>query len=73
MSVFIVFGHLFTAATAGYAFARLRFPGRDKVFILFLANLMVPVIVLHAVPVLKPTVSQRERKVRDLFKFMVGL
>jgi multiple sugar transport system permease protein len=46
MSLFIVAGHLFTAATAGYAFARLRFPGRDKVFILFLANLMVPVIVL---------------------------
>jgi len=46
MSLFIVFGHLFTAATAGYAFARLRFPGRDNVFILFLANLMVPVIVL---------------------------
>ncbi len=46
MSLFIVFGHLFTAATAGYAFARLRFPGRDRVFILFLANLMVPVIVL---------------------------
>jgi multiple sugar transport system permease protein len=46
MSLFIVFGQLFTAATAGYAFARLRFPGRDRVFILFLANLMVPVIVL---------------------------
>ncbi len=46
MSLAIVCGHLFTAATAGYAFARLRFPGRDTVFILFLANLMVPVIVL---------------------------
>jgi multiple sugar transport system permease protein len=46
MSLFIVLGQLFTAATAGYAFARLRFPGRDRVFILFLANLMVPVIVL---------------------------
>ena len=46
MSLFIVFGHLATASTAGYAFARLRFPGRDKVFVLFLANLMVPVIVL---------------------------
>lgn len=46
MSVFIVAGHLFTATTAGYAFARLRFPGRDTTFILFLANLMVPVIVL---------------------------
>ncbi len=46
MSFAIVVGHLLTASTAGYAFARLRFPGRDKVFILFLANLMVPVIVL---------------------------
>jgi len=46
MSLFIVFGHLFTAATAGYAFARLSFPGRDKIFIVFLANLMVPIIVL---------------------------
>ncbi len=46
MSFAIVLGHLLTASTAGYAFARLRFPGRDKVFILFLANLMVPVIVL---------------------------
>jgi len=46
ISLFIVIGQVFTAATAGYAFARLRFPGRDKVFILFLANLMVPVIVL---------------------------
>ena len=46
MSLFIVSGHLITASTAGYAFARLRFPGRDKLFILFLANLMVPIIVL---------------------------
>jgi multiple sugar transport system permease protein len=46
ISLAIVAGHLFTAATAGYAFARLRFPGRDRVFVLFLANLMVPVIVL---------------------------
>ncbi len=46
MSLFIVAGHLITASTAGYAFARLRFPGRDRVFLLFLANLMVPVIVL---------------------------
>jgi len=46
MSLLIVFGHLFTAATAGYAFARLSFPGRDKIFIVFLANLMVPIIVL---------------------------
>jgi multiple sugar transport system permease protein len=29
-------------ATAGYAFARLRFPGRDKLFLFYIATLMVP-------------------------------
>ena len=29
---------------AAYAFSRLRWPGRDKVFALFLAALMVPPI-----------------------------
>ena len=29
-------------AMAGYALARLRFPGRDLLFLLFLASLMVP-------------------------------
>jgi multiple sugar transport system permease protein len=31
-----------TSALAGYAFARLRFPGRDGLFLLYLATLMVP-------------------------------
>src|SRR5882757_5776945 len=35
---------LFFSAMAAYAFARLRWPGRDKVFALFLAALMVPPI-----------------------------
>ena len=29
-------------ALAGYAFARLRFPGRDMLFIVVLATLMIP-------------------------------
>jgi multiple sugar transport system permease protein len=33
---------LVTSALAAYAFARLRFPGRDVLFIVFLAALMVP-------------------------------
>lgn len=37
---------LFVSATAGYAFARLRWPGRDVVFVLFLGTLMVPQEVL---------------------------
>lgn len=35
-----------TSAAAAYAFARLRFPGRDRVFFTFLSVLMVPAIVL---------------------------
>src|SRR5207245_11465252 len=35
-----------TSATAAYAFARLRFPGRDRVFVAYLSVLMVPAVVL---------------------------
>ncbi|MDQ1123878.1 carbohydrate ABC transporter permease [Microbacterium trichothecenolyticum] len=37
---------LAVSATAGYAFGRLRWPGRDIVFVLFLGTLMVPQEVL---------------------------
>ena len=33
---------LITCSMAGYAFARLRFPGKRLIFILFLASMMVP-------------------------------
>lgn len=33
---------LLTASAAAFAFARLRFPGRDAVFMLYLATLMIP-------------------------------
>jgi multiple sugar transport system permease protein len=42
VSVAIVLGQLVTASMAGYAFARLRFPGKDLLFILLMASLMVP-------------------------------
>ena len=45
-SVAVVAATLFTSATAGYAFARIDFPGRERVFLLYLATLMVPGIVL---------------------------
>ncbi|MFP4500334.1 MAG: carbohydrate ABC transporter permease [Candidatus Hydrogenedentota bacterium] len=35
-------GVLFTSITAGYAFARLRFRGRDVLFLVVLASMMVP-------------------------------
>jgi multiple sugar transport system permease protein len=42
----VVVGQVLTSAMAAYAFARLRFPGRDRVFLAFLSVLMVPAIVL---------------------------
>ena len=38
----ITIGQLFTCSLAAYAFARLRFPGRDLVFGIYLSSLMVP-------------------------------
>ncbi len=39
-------GQVATSATAGYAFARLEFPGRDGLFMLFLSTMMVPAVVV---------------------------
>ena len=42
VTIAIVTGQLITAALAGYAFARLEFPGRELIFWLILATLMIP-------------------------------
>jgi multiple sugar transport system permease protein len=42
----VVVGQLFTAATAGYAFAKYEFRGRDKLFMLYLSTMMVPAAVV---------------------------
>ncbi len=42
----VVVGQLVTSALAAYAFARLDFPGRDKLLVLILSVLMIPGIVL---------------------------
>ena len=46
VSLTVVAGQVVTSATAAYAFARLRFPGRDRLFLAYLAVLTVPVILL---------------------------
>ena len=48
VSTVITVGQVFFSAMAAYAFARLRWPGRDMVFALFLAALMVPPIFTRA-------------------------
>lgn len=45
VAVMLVCGQIFFSALAAYAFARLNFPLRDKIFFLFLAALMLPGIV----------------------------
>jgi len=42
ITITVVFGQIITASLAGYAFARLRFPGRDILFWLVLATMMIP-------------------------------
>lgn len=45
-AICIVVGQLFTAATAGYAFAKFEFTGRNKLFLIFLSTMMVPAVVV---------------------------
>jgi multiple sugar transport system permease protein len=42
LSVSVMLTNLVLASIAGYAFARLRFPGRELLFIVVLATLMIP-------------------------------
>lgn len=42
VAVCVTAGEVVTSALAAYAFARLRFPGRDAMFLLYLATLMIP-------------------------------
>jgi ABC-type glycerol-3-phosphate transport system permease component len=45
-SVAVVAGQVFTSTTAAYAFARLRFAGRHRLFLAYLSVLMLPAAVL---------------------------
>lgn len=46
MTAVIVLGQLTFSVLAGYAFARLEFPGRDALFWVYVATLMVPATVM---------------------------
>ena len=46
ITVLVVAGTLFTSIMGGYAFARLRFPGRDQIFVAYLGSIMIPFVVL---------------------------
>lgn len=42
----VVVGQLTTSILGGYAFARLKFPGRDALFVVYLGTIMIPFVVL---------------------------
>ena len=42
VSAWVVVFQVFTSATAGYVFAKMNFKGRDKIFSLYLATMMIP-------------------------------
>jgi multiple sugar transport system permease protein len=46
VAVIVTIGQLATSSLAGYAFARLKFPGRDKLFFFYIATMMIPGMVL---------------------------
>jgi len=46
IALVVTFGQLLTSSMAGYAFARLRFPGRDTLFLIYLATMMIPGVVV---------------------------
>jgi len=46
VALIVTFGQLATSSLAGFAFARLKFPGRDKLFFIYIATMMVPGMVL---------------------------
>jgi len=46
VTLLVVFGQLTTSVLGGYAFARLKFPGRDQIFLLYLGTIMIPFVVL---------------------------
>lgn len=43
ITMLVVIGQLLTSSMAGYVFARLRFRGRDTIFLLYLATIIIPV------------------------------
>jgi len=46
VALIVTFGQLATSSLAGFAFARLKFPGREKLFFIYIATMMVPGMIL---------------------------
>jgi multiple sugar transport system permease protein len=46
VTILVMLGQIATSVLGGYAFARLRFPGRDVIFLAYLGTIMIPFVML---------------------------
>ncbi len=46
IALWITFLQVLTSSMAAYAFSRVRWPGRDRIFLMYLATLMIPGVVM---------------------------
>lgn len=46
VTLLVVGGTVVTSILGGYAFARIRFPGRDALFLIYIGSIMVPFVIL---------------------------
>ena len=46
VTILVVLGQVITSVLGGYAFARMSFPGRNGLFLLYLGTIMIPFVVL---------------------------
>jgi ABC-type glycerol-3-phosphate transport system permease component len=46
VTILVVLGQLATSVVGGYALARLKFPGREQIFLVYLGTIMIPFVVL---------------------------
>jgi multiple sugar transport system permease protein len=46
VAVCVTLGQIVTSVLGGYAFARIKFPGRDTIFRIYLGTIMIPFVVL---------------------------
>ena len=67
VTVLTTLGVVTTSSLAGYAFSRLQFPGRDKIFLAYLATLMIP----GAVTMIPVFILLRELGWVDTYKALV--
>ena len=67
IAICVTVGQVFTSSLAAFAFARLKFPGRDSIFLAYLGTLMVP----GAVTVIPIYILMRELRWVDTYQALI--